>query len=124
MATQTIRFCDICENKYYHHISDDKLVYYCRVCGKVDDISVSENVCVLNIKYGQDHGSKPIDMIVNRYTKYDPTLPRIALPCPNARCENNKNDKTSEVIYIRHDNNNMKHLYMCVDCDHIWKSHE
>ena len=49
-AIQTIRFCDICENKLYHKVENDSLVHFCRVCGTIDTaVNENEGVCVLNI---------------------------------------------------------------------------
>lgn len=125
-AVQTIRFCEVCDNKFYHQVSDDSLIYFCRVCGNVDKSISHENVCVLNIQYDQKDNNKPFEHFVNKYTKHDPTLPHIILPCPNEKCSSNKEnaDKKTDVIYIRYDNHFMKHLYMCVTCDFIWKSNE
>jgi len=62
--------------------------------------------------------------IVNQYTKLDPTLPRMYnMKCPNANCNTNLVDsgKPAEVIYMRYDDANLKYLYICVECDTIWK---
>ena len=41
--------------------------------------------------------------IINKYTKLDPTLPRINnVLCPNADCATNKDDSPREIIYIRY----------------------
>lgn len=128
-AIQTIRFCDICENKLYHRVEEDSLVHFCRVCGTTDtNVNENEGVCVLNIHYGNgmndDEMTKPLGHIYNKYTKYDPTLPHLLLLCPNEQCETHKKgeDAKSDVIYIRYDNTHMKHLYICTACDYTWKS--
>ena len=65
--------------------------------------------------------------MVNKYTKLDPTLPRINnIPCPNPVCESNK-DKDAvhpEIIYMRYDDINMKYIYTCTLCDKVWKLDE
>ena len=123
-SVQTIRFCDICENKLYHQIHEDALTYYCRVCHITDDSAVQQGACVLNIQYGQESARETFDHIVNKYTKQDPTLPHIQLPCPNEKCSMHGDNKTSDVIYLRYDNTNIKHLYMCTACDFTWKTNE
>ena len=63
--------------------------------------------------------------IVNKYTKLDPTLPRVNnILCPNTDCVTNTEDKPREVMYIRYDDANMKYIYLCSDCDTIWKTNE
>jgi DNA-directed RNA polymerase subunit M/transcription elongation factor TFIIS len=132
MSSQQIRFCPQCDNKYYHQVisdsEEDKLIYFCRVCGNKDD-NITET-CVLNIQYDEKNKTN-YENIINKYTKYDPTLPHISIPCPNLECKSNHvNEKDSttmkhtDAIYIRYDHENMKHLYMCVLCDFIWKTHE
>ena len=61
--------------------------------------------------------------IFNKYTKMDPTLPRLnTIRCPNDRCSTNTNDEAREVIYMRYDDKNMKYMYLCCKCDFKWKT--
>ena len=53
----------------------------------------------------------------------DITLPRAeGIKCPNEQCQKAK----PEIIYIKYDNENMKFIYICLDCykegipNHIW----
>jgi DNA-directed RNA polymerase subunit M/transcription elongation factor TFIIS len=130
MSAQQIQFCKICDNKYYHKLTEDDeeaLVYYCRVCGNQED-NIGGS-CVLNIQYDNTNTNTNYEQIVNKYTKYDPTLPHIHIPCPNDECKSNKTNaveqknNTTDAVYIRYDHVNMKHLYMCTACDHLWKTH-
>jgi DNA-directed RNA polymerase subunit M/transcription elongation factor TFIIS len=113
------------------------LVHYCRNCGHREP--VREEICVskLQIKStAQNYGN-----IINRYTKLDPTLPRIGhVKCPNALCASNPQTSDSssaasalasgsgsgsiprEVIYIRYDEENMKYVYLCAVCDALWST--
>ena len=125
---QTIRFCPDCDNKFYHKVDDEQLMYYCRVCGKEDKDNSQVSSCVLNIQYNKE-GSKPLEFIVNKYTKHDPTLPHINIPCPNEKCKSNKSnenvlEKFTDAVYIRYDNAHMRHLYLCTICDQTWKTNE
>ena len=98
---------------------ENKLTYKCRRCGHVDELL--ESVCVLKTQLKR--GAHQYQHMVNEYTKLDPTLPRIRnLKCPNPECKFNKEDKTAEVIYVRYDDNNLKYLYICVECDTTWKT--
>jgi aspartate carbamoyltransferase regulatory subunit len=55
----------------------------------------------------------------------DPTLPRINnILCPNAECKTNTEDVPREIIYIRYDNVNMKYVYLCSECDVVWKTED
>ncbi len=135
MSNQKIQFCPECDNKFYHQLVDlddnnkEILVYICRVCGNKDD--QINGACVLNIQYDNSASNNNYEHVVNKYTKYDPTLPHISIPCPNEECSSNKANRVSnqtapstDALYIRYDNDNMKHVYMCTSCDFIWKTHE
>ena len=134
----SIHFCRNCENIYSISIDakdSNKLTYYCKTCGDINDILTVDGLCVLSTDYSK--GDQKIHNIINPYTKLDPTLPRIYnVKCPNVECESNhQNSKyeenessastkhvPSEVIYIRYDDKNMKYLYLCVICDTTWKT--
>jgi aspartate carbamoyltransferase regulatory subunit len=111
---------------YYIRINIDdpnKLVYYCRKCGNEDKLLAIENVCVSKTQVKKYENS--FSHIVNKYTKLDPTLPRINnILCVNSDCVTNTEDKPREIIYIRYDDANMKYIYLCSDCDTIWKTNE
>jgi len=121
-----MHFCSVCQNMYYIRIDGEdsnKLVYYCRNCGNEDTTINVDNVAVSKIKMQQ--GEQEFSHIINKYTKLDPTLPRIdKVLCPNADCETNKGDAQREIIYIRYDDVNMKYIYLCSTCDTVWKPTE
>lgn len=125
-----MKFCEKCDNMYYIGISVDdpnKINYYCRNCQYVDNAITEEGVCVLNTQLKK--GEQKFSHIINKYTKIDPTLPRIYnMKCPNTDCITNvatgATKKETEVIYMRYDDDNLKYLYICVDCDHVWKTNE
>lgn len=119
-----MRFCEKCENMYYISIDKEdtnKLTYYCRNCGHIDDLIATEGLCVLQTNFKQNE--QKYHHMINPYTKLDPTLPRIyTMKCPNESCKTNKEDIKSEVIYIRYDDDQLKYIYMCVECDTTWKT--
>lgn len=122
-----MKFCVKCDNMYYIGISVDdpnQLTYYCRNCKHKDETITEEGVCVLNNQLKK--GEQKFNHIINQYTKLDPTLPRIYnMKCPNTECKTNKDEtKKAEIIYIRYDDNNLKYLYMCTECDTTWKTNE
>lgn len=128
---------------------ESNLLYYCRKCGNKSNKPVdsdSKELCVSKThikKATQSHQN-----IINDYTKLDPTLPRLTnMKCPNPECNNKSNDagggeakdagggeakdagggeskegktKSNEIIYIRYDNDNMKYIYLCTNCDYTW----
>ena len=126
-----MKFCSECNNMYYIKIDNEdssKLSYYCRNCGHQDKNIDNGGICVIDthLKKGAHH----FEHIVNKYTKLDPTLPRVYnIPCPNTMCctnivqkqrDKDNNDSSREVLYIRYDDSKLKYLYMCCKCDNIW----
>jgi len=128
-----MNFCSNCNNMYYIKVSDDdenNLHYYCRKCGNEVDTLISETSVVLSTHIKKKE--QKFHHIINKYTKFDPTLPRINnIKCPNSSCisnqeRNEENEETTEIkneiIYIRYDDVNMKYVYVCTNCDNIWKN--
>ena len=114
-----MHFCSQCQKMYYISIDPDdpnKLVYYCRNCGNKDSNLSVENVTVSNVQLKKSE--QEFSHIINKYTKLDPTLPRVTkVLCPNADCFTNKDDKNREIIYIRYDDKNMKYVYLLMNGD-------
>ena len=121
-----MHFCSQCSNMYYISIdpeNSNKLIYYCRNCGNKDyTISVTDvTVSKTQLKKSEQEFSH----IINRYTKLDPTLPRVSnILCPNPDCITNNEDVSREIIYIRYDDINMKYAYLCSSCDTVWKTED
>ena len=121
-----MHFCSKCSNMYYIRINSDdpnSLVYYCRQCGNEDKIIGVDNVCVSKTQIKKS--DKSFNYIINKYTKLDPTLPRINnILCPNPDCNTNTKDEPREIIYIRYDDVNMKYIYLCSTCDTVWNTND
>ena len=63
--------------------------------------------------------------IINKYTKLDPTLPRVSnILCPDPDCPTNTKNEPREIIYIRYDDTNMKYIYLCSTCDTVWNTND
>jgi DNA-directed RNA polymerase subunit M/transcription elongation factor TFIIS len=112
---------------YYIRIDSDdsnKLIYYCRNCGKEDTNSdFSEDIVVSKLQI--KNVDKTYTNIINKYTKLDPTLPRINnILCPNSECTTNTKHTEREIIYIRYDDTNMKYIYLCSTCGFVWETKE
>ena len=113
---------------YYIRLSEEdpnSIVYYCRNCGhenkniSLDSVTISKT----NFK----HNKQKYNSIISKYTKMDPTLPRInTIKCPNQSCASNEEgkEKEREVIYLRYDDINMNFVYMCSTCDTVWNTEQ
>lgn len=121
-----MHFCTVCQNMYYIRINADdpnKLVYYCRNCGNEDALMNIDTVCVSKLQIKK--GEQTFNHIINKYTKLDPTLPRLHnILCPNSECATNTKDEKKEIIYIRYDDTNMMFVYLCSTCDAVWKTED
>ena len=121
-----MHFCSNCSNMYYIRINSDnpnKLVYYCRKCGNEDLTLATNNVCVSKTQIKKTE--QTFSHIINKYTKFDPTLPRInTVLCPDPDCPTNKEAIPREIIYIRYDDTNMKYIYLCSECDTVWQTND
>jgi len=119
-----MHFCSNCQNMYYIRVNDNnpnQLVYYCRQCGNEDTAITNDNICVSKLQIKKNEQS--FNHMINKYTKLDPTLPRInTILCPNPECETNTKNVEREIIYIRYDETNMKYVYVCSTCDTVWKT--
>ena len=87
-----MHFCSNCHNMYYLKIRDEdsgnSLIYYCRNCGNEDTTLTADNVCVSETQLRRSE--QKFTHMVNEYTKFDPTLPRInTIKCPNQDCPSN-----------------------------------
>jgi DNA-directed RNA polymerase subunit M/transcription elongation factor TFIIS len=130
-----MHFCSCCNNMYYISITpENELQYYCRNCGNVDDKIASDNICVSKVNMKKTSTTQSFAHVVNKYTKLDPTLPRIkTIRCPNDDCSSNKSEKGShgasssaenEIIYLRYDDTNLKYIYLCTKCDKVWNTEQ
>jgi len=107
-----MEFCEVCDNMLYLNYQDG-LSYVCKKCGhqKPVDGSVVSSMTFM----------KPDQVVpINKYTKMDPTLPRIKnVPCPTEKCENHQ--LPSDIIYYRYNHSELKYIYICPKCDISWK---
>ena len=121
-----MHFCSNCSNMYYIRINSDdpnSLVYYCRQCGNEDKAIAVDNVCVSKVQIKKSEQS--FNHIINKYTKLDPTLPRINnVLCPNPDCATNTKNDPREIIYIRYNDTDMKYIYLCSTCDTVWNTND
>jgi len=121
-----MHFCTNCSNMYYIRLSEEdpnSIVYYCRNCGHENKNISLDSVTISKTSF--KHNRQKYSSIINKYTKMDPTLPRInTIKCPNQACTSNEEqkEKEREIIYLRYDDVNMNFVYMCSTCDTVWNT--
>lgn len=118
-----IKFCENCDMKLDYYTDNEKtppqLYLGCKVCGFKEE--TNEKNCIYNNDYEID-----ISQIINQnpFLEFDITLPSIQdnknIKCPNDECITNKEKKSTDIIYIKYDHENMKYSYICRDCKQCW----
>jgi len=97
----------------------DRLRRICRNCGYQEEDNKGGLILEIDLKEKISEGYK---ILMNEFTKYDPTLPHVnTIKCPNTVCESNSG-KEKDVIYLKYDAVNMKFIYICNICDTQWRS--
>jgi DNA-directed RNA polymerase subunit M/transcription elongation factor TFIIS len=111
-----MRFCDVCDNKLYHK---DGNVLFCRVCLQETEIEVKTFVSRRELLGNASSKRLVRKQIVNQYTKFDPTLPHVNMPCLQSK---HKDDPCTnkDMIAIRYDQDALKYVYLCPKCDSVW----
>ena len=124
-------YCPKCENFLFADSQGDQLVRVCRTCGYSKQ---DENGGLVMETIVQERSSEGYKILLNEFTRQDPTLPHVnTLPCPNtsgyeengkqfAACPTNTSKKPRDVIIIKYDNQNMKFIYICNVCGRQWRS--
>jgi DNA-directed RNA polymerase subunit M/transcription elongation factor TFIIS len=120
-----MEFCEVCDNMLYVKTNEDKnLVKYCKHC---EFSKVETNIGCMKISetmYTED--DLLYNQNINKYLRYDPTLRRIndsQIKCPSPECPlaTGDIDASQQVLYIKYHPQNMKYLYVCDHCGHIWR---
>jgi len=87
-----MHFCIKCSNMYYIRLSEEdpnSIVYYCRNCGHENKNITLDSVTISRTNFKSS--KQKYNSIINKYTKMDPTLPRInTIKCPNQACKSNQ----------------------------------
>ncbi len=137
-----MNFCPKCENYLYLEqgsadvnlpaegtVKQYFLNQRCRTCGYV---KADYEGGLVNETIVQERASEGYKILLNEFTRQDPTLPHVStLPCPNtngnpltnkAPCKTYTEGKPRDVIIIKYDAQNMKYLYICNVCEEQWRS--
>lgn len=118
-----MEFCDICNNMLYVKSNAEKqLVKYCKHC----DFTKTElgHTCIKISETMYTEDDLLYHQSINKYLRHDHTLRRIndsQIKCPNTDCVTSTEDKQQQVLYIKYHPQNMKYLYVCDYCGHIWR---
>ena len=87
-----MHFCINCSNMYYIRLSEEdpnSIVYYCRNCGDENKNITLDSVTISRTNFKSS--KQKYNSMINKYTKMDPTLPRInTIKCPNQACKSNQ----------------------------------
>jgi DNA-directed RNA polymerase subunit M/transcription elongation factor TFIIS len=119
----TLRFCPVCRGYLFLSSSPSSLIRQCRKCGFSEEDKKGGLVMEMRI---QERSSQAYKILINEYTRQDPTLAHIRGPikCPSAACETNTAGKERDVIPIRWDEKQLKYLYICNVCGIQWRSRD
>lgn len=129
-------YCPKCENFLFADSKGKELKRVCRTCGYT---KADESGGLIMETIVQERSSEGYKILLNEFTRQDPTLPHVAtLPCPNTdgyevqdidgtikkvnRCPTVDGRAPRDVIIIKYDNQNMKFIYICNVCGRQWRS--
>ena len=99
------------------------MVYHCKACGN-EEVQKKENGSILIMDDNKVDDATKYSQYINKYLKYDPTLPRVQnIVCTNPQCSR-KADQPNEVLYLKYDHTNMKFMYHCIHCSYWWRTSE
>jgi DNA-directed RNA polymerase subunit M/transcription elongation factor TFIIS len=118
-----VNFCKCCDNLLYIYSNEENTSLYlgCKVCGNKEDHTDSK--CIYSNEFSIDL-SETINK--NENLIYDITLPSIKnnpnIKCPNKECESIKENKPSDILYIKYNHDKLQYLYVCKYCNQKWKN--
>lgn len=120
----TLHFCPVC--RYYLaldiNVETTILTRVCRHCGYTQEEKQGSLVLETVV---QEKASESYKILLNEFTRQDPTLPHVSnIPCPGfpeKPCPS-KTLAKPDVILIKSDPTNMKYLYLCNVCGQQWRS--
>ena len=129
MPNQSIKFCPTCKFYLFPDVRPatadaalpDELRRYCKNCGYSEKDDKGGIILETNLQEKVSEGYK---VILNEFTRLDPTLPHVKnIKCPNNDgCKSNKGQADTDVIYLKYDGIHMKYLYICNVCGEQWRS--
>ena len=126
----SLKFCPVCRNLLFLMNAveptegaakeEGALRWSCKACGHLEDYVEGGMLYEINLQQNVSEGYK---VILNEFTRLDPTLPHVKnIKCPNEECGSNTGASERDVIYMKYDATNLKFLYICNICEQHWKS--
>lgn len=104
-------FCEHCDNILKIEGDNKSLYSFCNNCNLKKEIEGEYTLLSKNYVPTKELYK---DIFVNKFTKFDKTLPKIDMKCTNCSV-------SDKIVYIRYDTENMKHIHFCTSCDTILK---
>jgi len=116
-----MKVCSTCQNMYVMSLQPNgELIWKCLSCGIEEK---QDGGCLLMETLVQERSSEGYRILLNEFTRQDPTLPHLhTMKCPRADCNSNVGTAEKDVIYIKYDPANLKYLYICDVCGEQWRS--
>ena len=114
-----MKFCKVCNYYLYLNVQKNECIRLCVNCGYTEKEEKGTKVSETLVKELTSEGHK---ILVNEFTRQDPTLPHLSMKCPRGDCDTNVGGASKDVIYIKYDAENLKYLYICNVCGEQWRS--
>ena len=115
-----LKFCPECDNAMFDKVNENTHILECHSCGFAENQIKGGLVSEIYLKA---RGSEAYKIMLNEFTRQDPTLPHLkTMKCPNEACNSNTGGVDKDVIYLKYDSENLKFLYICNVCDTHWRS--
>ena len=113
-----IQFCDNCENFMFIYLDKKELLYSCKNCN-FQKKGEKTTRCIYRNDIQNKEKIQEINVKMNDFIKYDPTLPSINndnISCP--KCSN------KDILYILNNVDEMKYTYICKadQCNQQWSN--
>jgi hypothetical protein len=114
-----MKFCPVCRYYLYLNIEEQACIRLCRACGYTEKEEKGSLISETLVKERTSEGYK---ILLNEFTRQDPTLPHLKTKCPRDDCKSNGGGAEKDVIYINYDSENLKYLYICNVCGEYWRT--
>ena len=109
-----IQFCDNCENLLFIYLNNETLIYKCKNCN-FEKIGDETTHCVYRNDLQNKDKINKINIKMNEFVQFDPTLPNI-----NNGSIHCKECSGTNIIFTLNNSNEMKYTYICETCNSQW----
>jgi hypothetical protein len=98
--------------------TDGRVFYKCFCCQTEEYNTLNGSICISKNTFQKQDASYVA--YLNEHALNDPTLPCTrVITCQNSDCTKKEN-QDNEIVYIKYDQLNLKYIYRCRHCKHIW----